>query len=361
MKRTAFNSIHRHLGAKMVEFAGFDMPVQYTSILEEHRSVRRSVGMFDVSHMGEVEVWGRDAADFVQKMTVNDVTKLSPGKVQYSAMCYDGGGIVDDLLVYDLGGHFMLVVNASNIVKDVGWLREHVHGDVRLVDKSDEVSLLAVQGPRSVETLQKLTTLKLSGMPYYTYSQGKLSGVEMIVSRTGYTGEVGFELYFPSDVATSERVWNAIMDAGKEFDIRPVGLGARDTLRLEMGFRLYGNDIDQTTNPLEAGLGWITRMDKGEFVGKVALMQTKTNGLKRKLIGFIVGEEKAFPRHGCEIRSDGSTVGVVTSGSVSPVLEKVIGMGYVSAEHAGLGNPLSIVIRDRTARAQVAKVPFIQK
>jgi len=361
MKRTAFYPIHKQLGAKIVEFAGFDMPVQYASILEEHRAVRRSVGMFDVSHMGEVEVRGSGAAEFVQKITVNDVSKLSPGKVQYSAMCYDDGGIVDDLLVYHRGDHFMLVVNASNIAKDVAWLQEHVSGDVRVIDNSDEVSLLAVQGPRSMETLQKLTGLRLSDIPYYAFSEGKLSGIKMTVSRTGYTGELGFELYFPSDPAIGERVWNAIMEAGREFDIRPVGLGARDTLRLEMGFRLYGNDIDRTTNPLEAGLGWITRLDKGEFVGKEALETAKRKGLSRKLVGFIVGEEKAFPRHGYEIRSDGSTVGVVTSGSLSPTLEKVIGMGYVSTEHARVGNSLNIVIRDRSARAEVAKIPFIQK
>lgn len=361
MKRTAFYNIHRQLGAKIVEFGGFEMPVQYSSILDEHRCVRSKVGMFDVSHMGEVEVRGKDAAAFVQKITVNDVSKLSNGMVQYSAMCYDDGGIVDDLLVYHSGDHFMLVINAANIQKDFEWMQQHVFGDVKLLNKSDDISLLAVQGPRSLETLQKLTGIILSEVPYYQFVRGKLAGVDMIISRTGYTGEVGFELYFSSDVATSEKVWNAILDAGREFGIQPVGLGARDTLRLEMGFRLYGNDIDKTTNPLEAGLGWITKVDKGDFIGKEALLKAKQSGLKRKLIGFVVVEAKAFPRHGCEIRSNGSSIGVVTSGSVSPILEKAIGMGYVAQPYTQTGTKLHIVIRDREASAEVTKIPFIQK
>lgn len=361
MKRTAFYNIHKQLNAKIVEFGGFEMPVQYTSILEEHRCVRRGVGMFDVSHMGEFEVGGKDAAAFVQKMTVNDVSKLSDGKVQYSAMCYDDGGIVDDLLVYHLGDHFMLVVNSSNTAKDFQWLQEHVFGDIKLSDRSDKISLLAVQGPKSIDVLQKLTTVNLSEASYYTFLKGQLAGVDMILSRTGYTGEIGYELYFTSDVHTSESVWNVIMDAGKEFGIQPVGLGARDTLRLEMGFRLYGNDIDQTTNPLEAGLGWITKLDKGEFIGRAALQKTKQEGLKRKLVGFSVGEGKVFPRHGYEIRSNGSSIGIVTSGTVSPILEKAIGMGYVSTSYADVGKKITIVIRDREASAEVTKIPFVLK
>lgn len=357
----AFHRIHTALGAKMVEFAGFEMPIRYTSILEEHRCVRRSVGVFDVSHMGEIEVWGNDASAFVQKIAVNDVSKLSYGKVQYSAMCYDDGGIVDDLLVNDFGDHFMLVVNAANIAKDFEWMQKHVFGDVKLVDRSDEISLLAVQGPKSIDTLQKLTDINLADVPYYTLVQGKLAGVDMIISRTGYTGEIGFELYFSSDISTSENVWNAIMDAGKEFNIQPIGLGARDTLRLEMGYRLYGNDIDQTTNPLEAGLGWIIKLDKGDFIGRDALLKIKQQGLKRKLVGFIIAEDKAFPRHGCEIRVNGSSVGVVTSGTVSPILEKAIGMGYVALLYAELGKTVQIVIRNKEAKAEVTKIPFIQK
>lgn len=363
MKRTAFYNIHKSLGAKIVEFGGFEMPLQYTSILEEHRCVRRSVGVFDVSHMGEIEIWGKDAAAFVQKITVNDVSKLSRGNVQYSVMCHDDGGIVDDLLVNHLGDHFMLVVNASNIAKDFAWIqsRSTELGDVKVLDKSDDVSLLAVQGPKSIETLQKLTDLDLSAVQYYTFAEAKLASVDMIISRTGYTGEIGFELYFPSDVSTSEKVWNAIKEAGMEFAIQAIGLGARDTLRLEMGFRLYGNDIDETTNPLEAGLGWITKLDKGDFIGRDALMRVKQNGLKRKLVGFIVGEDKAFPRHGCEIRSNGSSVGIVTSGTVSPTIEKPIGLGYVALPYSNPGSAVKIIIRDREAKAEITKIPFIQK
>jgi len=362
MKRTAFHRVHTALGAKMVEFAGFEMPLQYTSILEEHRCVRTNVGLFDISHMGEIEVWGRDAGAFVQKMTVNDVTKLKPGKVQYSVMCYDDGGIVDDLLVYHLGDHFMLVVNAANREKDLAWLQRHTMGDVKLVDRSDEISLLAVQGPRSIETLHQLTDIRLGDIPYYTYVEGKLAGVDMIVSRTGYTGELGFELYFDSDVSSSEHVWDAIMTAGKPFGIRPIGLGARDTLRLEMGFRLYGNDIDHTTNPLEAGLGWITKLDKGDFVGRDALLDIKRRGIGRKLVGFVIEEQKAFPRHGFEIRINGSTVGMVTSGTVSPILERAIGMGYVASPHCDeVGKTIQIVLRTRQAAATITKMPFIRK
>jgi aminomethyltransferase len=361
MKRTAFFEIHKQLGAKIVGFGGFEMPVQYTSILDEHRNVRRNVGIFDVSHMGEVKVSGRDALSFVQRVTVNDVSKLSEGKVQYSAMCYEDGGIVDDLLVYHCGDHFMLVVNASNTLKDFAWMQQHVSGDVRLENISDATSLLAVQGPKSPDTLQPLTSVRLSEMPYYTFVRTKLAGVDMIISRTGYTGEVGFELYFPSDLSASERVWNAIMESGRPHAIQPIGLGARDTLRLEMGFRLYGNDIDQTTNPLEAGLGWITKLDKGDFIGRDVLLDLKKRGLKRKLVGFIVAEERAFPRHGCEIRSDHSSVGIVTSGSISPTLERVIGMGYVTPGLSEIGSALSVIVRDRAVKAEVTKLPFVQK
>lgn len=361
MKRTAFYDIHKNLGAKLTEFAGFEMPVQYTSIIEEHRAVRRSVGIFDVSHMGEIEVWGKDARACVQRITTNDVFKLSDGKVQYSSMCYEEGGIVDDLLVYDLGDHFMLVVNASNTEKDFAWIERHASGDVKLVNTSDDISLLAVQGPNSIPTLQKLTNVNLAGMKSYTFVRGTLADVEMIISRTGYTGEVGFEIYFPSDTTTSEKVWKAVMEAGKEFGIQPVGLGARDTLRLEMGYRLYGNDIDQTTNPLEADLGWITKLEKGDFIGREALLKVRDEGLRRKLVGFVVGEERAVARHGCEIRSNGSAVGLVTSGTVSPSLGKAIGMGYVSFPMAKPGSLVKILIRDREVPAEVTLLPFIKK
>lgn len=362
LKRTAFYDLHLAHGAKMVEFAGFEMPIHYpTGIVEEHKRVRQGVGLFDVSHMGELIVHGPDALAFVQKVTVNDVSKLTPGRVQYSAMCYNNGGIVDDLLVYCLDvNRYMLVVNAANIAKDVEWLRKNLSGNVVLEDRSDSISLLAVQGPQSLATLQKLTSADLSSLAYYHFVQGKLAGVDMTISRTGYTGELGFELYFPADVETGKRVWEAVMEAGREFNITPVGLGARDTLRLEMGFCLYGNDIDETTNPLEAGLGWITKLDKGEFNGRAALLKAKSEGLKRKLVGFTVAE-KAFPRHGYAIHANGRAIGHVTSGTFSPILEKGIGMGYVAVEHAAAGNQVEIIIRGKGVPATVTSLPFVNR
>jgi aminomethyltransferase len=360
MKHTVFYDIHKSLGAKIVEFAGFEMPVQYAGIIEGHRRVRETVGVFDVSHMGEIEVHGKDALAFVQKITVNDASKLTTGRVQYSAMCYDDGGIVDDLLVYDMDEHFMLVVNASNIEKDFEWMQQNLLGDVKLKNRSDEISLLAVQGPKSIETLQKLTKTNLSEIHYYHFVEDELAGVKMILSRTGYTGELGFELYFPSDVAMGRKVWDAIFEAGKEFNIAPIGLGARDTLRLEMGFCLYGNDIDQTTHPLEAGLGWITKLDKGEFNGKKVIAKAKTDGLKRKLVGFSVND-KAFPRHGYAIHSNGGKIGDVTSGTFSPILDKGIGMGYVPTDFAKAGTNLNVMIRNKEVAATVTGLPFIKK
>lgn len=360
MKRTAFFDIHNRLGAKIVEFGGYEMPVQYTGIIEEHKRVRESVGVFDVSHMGEVEVWGRDALDFVQKVTVNDASKLNDGRVQYSAMCFEHGGIVDDLLVYHMGDHYMLVINAANIPKDLDWLHKHVSGDVKLKNRTDDISLLAIQGSKSLATLQKLTQANLSAIEYYHFVRDKLAGVDMVISRTGYTGELGFELYFPADLQTGERLWKAVMEAGKEFNIGPVGLGARDTLRLEMGFCLYGHDIDQTTHPLEAGLGWITKLDKGDFIGKAAIKAAKQQGLKRRLVGFTLND-KAFPRQGYPIHSNGSTIGGVTSGMFSPILDKSLGMGYVGVEHAKAGTSISILIRNKEIPATVAAIPFITK
>jgi aminomethyltransferase len=360
MKRTAFYPIHERLGAKLVEFGGFEMPVQYSGIIEEHLAVRSSVGVFDVSHMGEFEVSGPDALAFVQRVTTNDAAKLLAGKAQYSAMCYPDGGIVDDLLVYHLGTSFMLVVNASNIQKDFEWLRSNTGTlDVSLADKSAEFSLLAVQGPKASATLAKLTKVNLEPIPYYSFVRGPVAGVEMIISRTGYTGEPGFELYFDSSPASGEKVWTAIMEAGREYAIRPVGLGARDTLRLEMGYCLYGNDIDQTTNPLEAGLGWITKLGKGDFSGREALLRARAAAPRRALVGFVVEGEKAFPRHGYDLRAGGVTIGSVTSGTVSPSLEKGIGLGYVSPASAAPGSTIDVLIRSREVRAQVVKTPFV--
>jgi len=360
MKRTAFHDIHVQLGAKMVEFAGYIMPIQYSGIISEHKRVRNSVGVFDVSHMGEFELRGRDAFDFVQRMCTNDVTKLSEGMVQYSAMCYDDGGIVDDLLVYHCGDHLQLVVNASNLEKDFSWLRDNLRGDVQLIDKSDDTALLAIQGPKSIETLAKLTTLDLEAMKYYTFAHGSVAGVPCLVSRTGYTGEVGFELYLKSDPAIAATLWNAIFEAGKEFDIEPIGLGARDTLRLEAGYCLYGNDIDKTTNPLEAKLGWITKLQKGDFIGREALLNIKELGLKRTLVGLTV-ESRLVPRHGYPIAIGGVEQGVVTSGTMSPMLEVGIALGYVPLSHKEPGSRVEINIRKQAVSAVVTKVPFIEK
>jgi len=360
MKKTAFYDNHIAMGAKIVEFAGFQMPLQYSGIIQEHKRVRSTVGVFDVSHMGEFEVRGPGAAAFVQRMTTNDVGKLSEGRVQYSTMLYDHGGIVDDLLVYHLGESFMLVVNAANIEKDFAWLKEHVTSDVELIDTSDETSLLAVQGPRSRDTLKKLTDTTLEDLAYYHWIEGTLAGVDVLISRTGYTGELGYEIYMRADPVSNGKLFNALMEAGKEYDIEPVGLGARDTLRLEMGYCLYGNDIDESTNPLEAGLGWITKLKKGEFTGREALLKVKEEGVQRRLVGMVV-EGKAFPRHGYDITTNGTPVGKVTSGTFSPILEKGIAMGYVPIDFTSEGTTLGIVIRGKTVSARVVKLPFLQK
>jgi aminomethyltransferase len=359
LKRTAFYDIHRALGAKIVEFGGFEMPVQYGGIIEEHKRVRESVGLFDVSHMGEVEVRGTGALAFIQNVTTNDASKLSAGRVQYSAMCYPDGGIVDDLLVYNLGDRFMLVINAANVPKDVAWMKDHIAGDMQLTDRSDDFSLLALQGPKSLLTLGALTDADIGALPYYHSLRGTVAGVDMLISRTGYTGELGFELYFPSDAGTGAKIWNALMDAGAPYGIGPVGLGARDTLRLEMGFCLYGHDIDQTTNPIEAGLGWITKTDKGEFVGRAPIVKAKQEGVKRKLVGLL--NDRAFPRQGYPINAGGSAAGSVTSGTFSPVLDRGIGMGYVPPAHAKPGTPLTVSIRNREIPAEVIQPPFIRK
>ncbi|MFZ1729508.1 MAG: glycine cleavage system aminomethyltransferase GcvT [Bacteroidota bacterium] len=360
MKLTPFHDIHVQLGAKMVEFAGFDMPIQYKGIIAEHKRVRESVGVFDVTHMGEFEVRGADAFAFVQRMTTNDVTKLVEGGVQYSSMCYEDGGIVDDLLVYDCGDYVQLVVNASNLEKDFNWLSEHIEGDVQLIDKSDETALLAVQGPKSLETLKKITDIDLEDMKYYSFRRGQVAGIDCLLSRTGYTGELGFELYFKSDNALGAKMWNAIFEAGEEFTIEPIGLGARDTLRLEVGFCLYGNDIDHTTMPLEAKLGWITKLQKGDFIGREAMVKAKEEGFKRTLVGLTL-EGRAFPRHGYDIAVNGTVCGHVTSGTVSPMLEKGIAMGYVPVEYGSEGSTVDIMIRNQPIPATVVKVPFVTK
>jgi aminomethyltransferase len=360
LKRTPFYDFHTALGAKMVEFAGYEMPIQYTSIIEEHLTVRQKVGVFDVTHMGEFFIRGSDALNFLQKVTINDVARLQVGKVQYSAMCYPDGGIIDDLLIYRMENQYMLVVNASNLQKDFDWLQSQKYGDVEIENVSDTTALLAVQGPRSLATLQKLTTEDLSKIEYYNFTITTLAGISMFVSRSGYTGELGFELFFSGDTDQAKMIWNTIFDAGKEFGIAPIGLGARDTLRLEMGFCLYGNDIDQTTQPLEAGLGWITKLNKNEFNGRDAIVRANQEGLKRKLIGFTLSE-RTLARHGFEIMYNTRIVGHVTSGTFSPSLQKGIGMGYVASEVANVGTTISILVRGKEIQATIMKLPFLQK
>ncbi|MCK6621306.1 MAG: glycine cleavage system aminomethyltransferase GcvT [Calditrichia bacterium] len=356
VKKTGLYEVHRRLGAKMVEFAGYYMPIQYSGILEEHKRVRTTAGVFDVSHMGEIEIRGPRALEMVNRITINDAGKLSVNQAQYSAMCYEDGGIVDDLLVYHRGDHYLLVVNASNTGKDFEWIMRHKIPGVEIENTSERITQLAVQGKAAPAILQKLTDVDLSQIKSYWFTEGKLAGTPMIISATGYTGEPGFELYF--DHAHSENVWNRIFEAGKEFAIAPIGLGARDSLRLEKKYCLYGNDIDQTTNPLEAGLGWITKLDKSDFIGREALLKIKEAGLKRKLAGFEV-EGKMIPRHGYSVQKYGQVVGQVTSGAFSPVLEKNIGLAYLKTELANPGETVEIEARGKVVPAKIVKTPFV--
>ncbi|MGO9480500.1 MAG: glycine cleavage system aminomethyltransferase GcvT [Candidatus Kryptoniota bacterium] len=365
MKRTPFNDIHKNLGAKMVEFAGFEMPVQYSSIMLEHKCVRENVGVFDTSHMGEFLVRGKDAERFIQRSTINDAAMLVPGRAQYTALVDENGFLLDDLIVYRLDGEFMIVVNAANIEKDFKVFLSRQVGDVKLENTSDGTALLSVQGPNAMATLQKLTDSNLSSIRYYHFVEGKIAGIDAIISRTGYTGEIGFEVFFAVNGTNCERMWHALFEAGKEFGILPIGLGARDTLRLEMGYCLYGNDIDETTNPIEAGLGWITKTDKGDFVGREAILKAKQS-ITRRLVGFKMdgedsaGGKSAIPRHGYEIYSeDGEMTGSVTSGTFSPSLGIGIGMGYVSAKNAAENEAIYVQIRGRRARAHVSRFPFV--
>lgn len=365
LKRTPFFEIHQKAGAKLIDFGGFEMPVQYAGIIKEHQSVRESVGIFDVSHMGEIFVRGPRALDLVQFITVNDASKLFPGKVQYSAMCYDNGGIVDDLLVYMLSDEeYLLVVNASNKDKDLAWILEkNAHINAEIEDVSDFMCLLAVQGPKAPSALQSLTTEKLNEIEYYTFRIGTFAGFEdIIISATGYTGEKGFEIYFDSRFADPHQIWNEIMKSGESYYIQPAGLGARDTLRLEMGYALYGNDISAETNPLEAGLGWITKFDKGDFCGKQALQKAKESGITRKLVGFVTEDRRAIPRSHYQILDEkGVKIGEVTSGGQSIGLGKGIGMGYVDIKHAAPDSVIYIEIRNNAFPATVTRPPFVKR
>lgn len=359
MKTTALTDVHIGLGAKMVPFAGYNMPVLYTNLIEEHNRVRNAVGVFDVSHMGEFWLEGEGALDLIQRVTSNDASKLVDGKVQYTCLPNDKGGIVDDLLVYRFNENkYLLVVNASNIDKDWNWISQHNTAGVTMTNASEEYSLLAVQGPKATEALQKLTDVNLSEMGYYTFNVGNMAGInDVIISATGYTGAGGFELYVKN--ADAKKLWDAVLEAGAEFDILPVGLGARDTLRLEMGFCLYGNDINDETSPIEAGLGWITKFTK-DFTNSEYHKNLKENGVSRKLVGFEL-IDRGIPRQHYPIQdAEGNVIGEVTSGTQSPTLGKAIGMGYVTKENAAADTEIYINIRDKAIKAKVVKVPFVK-
>jgi aminomethyltransferase len=360
LKRTPLYDEHLAAGGKMVPFAGFEMPVQYpTGITAEHRAVREAGGLFDASHMGEFVIRGPQALDLVQRISVNDASKLDVGQAQYSTMCTERGGVVDDLLIYRFTDRYMLVVNAGNLDKDWAWVQTHAEAfDVDLVDVSDETCLLAVQGPLARDTLRPLVNIDLDSVRYYRFVEGDVCGVPALISGTGYTGEDGFELYIaPGD---SVAVWRAVLDAGESVGVLPAGLGARDSLRLEMGYTLYGAELDDGHTPLESGLGWVTKLDKADFVGRDALVAQKAAGLSRRLVGLMT-TQRGFPRSGYDIVSEGETVGTVTSGTMSPSLGVGIAMGYVPTELSAKGTALHIDSRGRPIAAVVSSTPFYTK
>lgn len=361
MKSTPFLHKHIALNAKMAEFAGYNMPISYSGINDEHAAVRNSVGVFDVSHMGEFILKGEHALDLIQRVTTNDAAKLTNGKAQYSCMTNAKGGIVDDLLVYciDVNKVYMLVVNASNIEKDWNWIQDHNTQGVEMHNISDKTCLLAIQGPNAVKMLQPLTDLDILNLPYYHFLKGKFAGIDnVLISATGYTGAGGVEIYFEDKDNDASHIWDTIFEAGSAYQIKPVGLGARDTLRLEKAFCLYGNDIDDNTSPLEAGLGWITKFTK-EFTAKSIIEQEKAAGIQKKLVGFEM-VERGIPRHGYNIKDGaGNIIGVVTSGTQSPSLQRAIGLGYVQKDFCGFDTEICIEIRNQPVKAKVVKTPFV--
>lgn len=360
MKNTALSHVHEKLGAKMVPFAGYNMPVQYEGVTAEHDTVRNHVGVFDVSHMGEFLLSGPQALALIQKVTSNDASVLEIGRAQYSCLPNNDGGIVDDLIIYRIKEEqYLLVVNASNIEKDWNWISSHNDLGVDMKDISENYSLLAIQGPKAVEAMQILTSIDLSAIKYYHFEVADFAGIEhVIISATGYTGSGGFEIYCKNDEV--EEIWNKVFEAGASFGIKPIGLAARDTLRLEMGFCLYGNDINDTTSPLEAGLGWITKFTK-EFTNSTALKAQKEAGVNRKLVGFEM-VERGIPRHDYLIvDSEGSEIGIVTSGTMAPTVGKAIGMGYVKTEFSAVDSEIYIQIRNKNILAKVVKMPFYKK
>ena len=361
LKKTPLNARHRALGARMVEFGGWDMPVEYSGLAAEHMAVRTRAGLFDVSHMGEIEIAGRDALSAVQRITSNDASRLSRNQAHYSALTTPHGTFVDDVLTYRLGDeHFMLVVNASNIIKDFTWISEQIAGlgDVVAVNTSSRYALLAIQGPAAREILQPLTGVNLADIKYYWFTTGEIAGVAGTISRTGYTGEDGFEVFVPP--ASADRVWHAIVTAGASAGLVPAGLGARDTLRLEAAMRLYGNDIDETTTVLEADLGWIVGWKKEDFLGADVLRRQKAEGVSKKLAGFEV-LDRAIARHGYDVYVDGQKAGVVTSGTQTPFLKKAIGMAYLPADRVTSGSEFEIDVRGRRVKAQVVPMPFYKR
>lgn len=357
LRRTPLYEQHAALGAKLVPFAGFEMPVQYpTGITAEHRAVREAAGLFDVSHMGEFVVTGPQALELIQRVTVNDAARVEIGQAQYSAMCLETGGVVDDLIVYRFADRWMLVVNASNLDKDLAWIRAHADGlDVQVDDRSERTGLLAIQGPAAREILRPLASVDVDQVRYYRFAEGAVAGIPAVISGTGYTGEDGFELYVAADHA--EHLWKALLEAGEGKGLVPAGLGARDSLRLEVGYPLYGNDLDDEHTPLESGLGWITKLDKGDFVGRDALLRQKEAGVPRRLVGIrVVG--KAFPRHGYPILAHGEQVGVVTSGTVSPSLGYGVALGYVPPELSTPETALQLDVRGKAVDVVVQRPPF---
>jgi len=360
MKTPLFEA-HKGLGAHFIEFAGWEMPVQYTSIIEEHNAVRNSAGLFDVSHLGKIDVSGSDAMDFIQRLITNDASQLAKKQALYTLMCYESGTIIDDLLVYRLGDdHFMLVANALNTKKDFEWMesRKKSEENVQLMNITDELATITLQGPSSDKVLQKLTDYDLSGLKKFWVDEMKLGGINVIISRTGYTGEDGFEIYSRADEI--ECIWNMILQVGKSEGVVPVGLGARDTLRLEASFVLYGNDIDESTTPLEAPLSWAVKFSKDYFIGKEKLLEQKERGVKKKLVGFEM-IDRGIPRHGYRIFVNNNEIGHVTSGTFSPTLKKNIGMGYVAIEYKEIGKEIKIQIRDSFYSARIVKTPFYKR
>lgn len=362
MQKTPLNQAHRDLGARMVEFGGWDMPVQYTGVIDEHRAVRRSAGLFDVSHMGEIEVRGRAALEFVQYLTTNDATRLGDGQVQYTALCYPDGGVVDDVTLYRSSAtHFMFCVNAANISKDFDWMQEVLADSgldgLELTNASERYAQLALQGPQAEAILSDLTEVALRDLVYYHFQHGEVAGVPTLISRTGYTGEDGFELYLPPDAAPA--VWAELLDTGASRGLVPAGLGARDTLRLEKGFALYGHEISAEISPLEAGLGWITKFDADDFVGRRALLTQKEQGIPRRRVGLLM-QERGIPRQDYSVEVEGRWVGTVTSGTLSPTLQVGIALALVETGHHAVETELDIVIRNRRCRAQVVRLPFVR-